>query len=58
MSTYSSFCTTHSPNDYEARLVQATKASQSAKAKLSEVRYGQTRADFEQQLVRFNNGFS
>jgi hypothetical protein len=51
-SAYSSFCSQYCPNEYEARLVAATQASQSAKEKLGEKRYGQTRLDLEQQLVR------
>ena len=51
-SAYSAFCSTYSPEDYEKRLVQATGASQVAKAKWSiEKRYGKTREDLEQQLV-------
>jgi hypothetical protein len=44
---YSSFCTANAPNDYEARLVAATAASQSAKAVLFEKRFGKTRSDLE-----------
>lgn len=51
-SSYSSFCSEHCPDEYEVRLVQATKSSQDAKWKLEkEKRYGKTRADFEEQLV-------
>lgn len=49
---YSSFCSNLPFEQYEKRLVQATSASQGAKAKYSiEKRYGQTREDYEQQLV-------
>ncbi|BEI87723.1 uncharacterized protein CcaverHIS019_0104410 [Cutaneotrichosporon cavernicola] len=51
-SAYSSFCTKYFTDDYEDRLVQATKASQDAKWKLDrEKRHGRTRTDFEEQLV-------
>lgn len=49
---YSTFCSEHSPEHYEARLVQATEVAQAAKTKWSaERRYGKTREDYEQQLV-------
>ena len=52
-SQYSTFCSQHSPDTYEARMVAATSASQRAKFKLSqEKRFGKTRMDFEQALVR------
>ncbi len=52
-SAYSTFCSKHCPDDYEDRLVQATKASQDAKWKLErEKRHGRTRNDLEEQLVR------
>lgn len=51
-SAYSSLCSQYCPEEYEDRLVQATKASQDAKWKLErEKRYGRTRTDFEEQLV-------
>lgn len=51
-SAYSSFCSQYCPDEYEERLVQATKSSQDAKWKLEkEKRYGKTRSDYEEQLV-------
>lgn len=49
---YSAFCSSNAPNDYERRLVAATQASQPAKQLMSERRYGKTRQDFEDSLVR------
>ena len=52
---YSSLCTAHCPNEYEARMIQATAATQGAKAKLnSEKRHGATRQDYEDQLARYS----
>ena len=49
---YSTFCSEKCPNEYESRLVQATRASQIAKRKWDgETRFGKTRQDLEQQLV-------
>ncbi|WVQ78414.1 hypothetical protein IAT38_000500 [Cryptococcus sp. DSM 104549] len=51
-STYSSFCSQYCNEEYEARLVQATEVSKTAKIKLSEEkRFGKTRDDFELQLL-------
>ncbi|WWC70988.1 uncharacterized protein I206_104941 [Kwoniella pini CBS 10737] len=47
---YSSFCSEHCPQQYEARMVDATEASKIAKGKLTEKRYGRIRNDFEEQL--------
>lgn len=49
---YSTFCSTHAPNDYEARLVRATAAAQASKAVLAERRFGKARSDYEDALVR------
>lgn len=55
-SSYSSFCTEHSPNEYEKHMIAATAASQICKTKMSgEKRYGATREDYEQQLVGRTN---
>jgi uncharacterized protein YfiM (DUF2279 family) len=50
-SAYSTWISQTCPDEYEARMVQATAASQVAKAKWTERRQGKTRADFEEQLV-------
>lgn len=54
-SAYSTFLSAHCPDDYEARMVEVTKFSQVAKKKLAEKRYGKTRSDFEDQLVRVSH---
>jgi hypothetical protein len=55
-SAYSSFCTEFCTSEYEARMVTATSTLQGAKAKLAEKRHGQTRQDYEDQLVCCSRG--
>ena len=52
-SAYSSYLSENWPDQYEAKMVQATASAGKAKFQWgSEKRFGKTREDLEQQLVR------
>ncbi|WRT68006.1 uncharacterized protein IL334_004981 [Kwoniella shivajii] len=54
-SAYSTFCSSHSPEEYESRMIYVTEIAGVSKQKLSEKRYGKTRADFEERYISSND---